>query len=339
MLQLKKTVITISIALLLVIAAAAFGYLDLIRYGHRPVGNGAGRRLVTVEPGVGFSVVTDRLAKAGFVRLPWRFKLLARLKGYDKRIKAGEYFLSALQSPIEILETMVAGKVYLRKLTVPEGFNLEQIAALVDSRQFASGKDFIAAAHDARLLQELKLDADSFEGYLFPDTYFFPGSITVRQIIATMFRRFRQVIRPEWLDRAGELSLSVHQVVTLASMIEKETGDPRERPIISSVFHNRLKKRMRLASDPTVIYGIDDFDGNLTRRHLKDPHPYNTYQHKGLPPGPIANPGAASIEAALYPADTLYLYFVSKKDRTHQFSANIRDHNRAVRKYQLRRRK
>ena len=152
-----------------------------------------------------------------------------------------------------------------------------------------------------------------------------------------MVKRFRSIFTPEFNNQAKKLNLSIHQVVTLASIIEKETGAPFERPIISSVFHNRLRKRMRLESDPTVIYGIKNFDGNITRKHLSEQTPYNTYQIRGLPPGPIANPGLKAIEAALFPEDTNFLYFVSKRDRTHKFSTNIADHNRAVRKYQLRR--
>jgi UPF0755 protein len=150
-----------------------------------------------------------------------------------------------------------------------------------------------------------------------------------------MVNRFHSVFSEEWKKRAAELGFTVHKIVTLASIIEKETGSPKERPLIASVFHNRLKKRMRLESDPTVIYGIKNFNGNLTRKDLKTATPYNTYKISGLPPGPIANPGKASLEAALYPANTNFLYFVSKNDTTHKFSTNLRDHNRAVRKFQL----
>jgi len=179
------------------------------------------------------------------------------------------------------------------------------------------------------------LDTDTFEGYLFPDTYYFPKEAGVEKIISTMVERFRAVFVPEWRERAIQLGFTVNQIVTLASIIEKETGTPFERALISSVFHNRLKKKMRLESDPTVIYGIKDFNGNLTRKDLKTVTPYNTYQIRGLPAGPIANPGRASLEAALYPEDTSFIYFVAKKDSTHHFSTNLKDHNRAVRKYQL----
>jgi len=161
----------------------------------------------------------------------------------------------------------------------------------------------------------------------------------MEQIISTMVNRFRSVFSTEWALRAKELGFTVDQIVTLASIIEKETGAAFERPIISSVFHNRLKKKMRLESDPTVIYGIKNFDGNLTRKHLGTLTPYNTYKIKGLPAGPIANPGRAALEAALYPEKTVFLYFVSKRDTTHYFSTNLKEHNQAVRKYQLRRKK
>ena len=164
-----------------------------------------------------------------------------------------------------------------------------------------------------------------------------PKNILPEDLIGAMVKRFREVFLPEWTLRAKALKMSVHQIITLASIIEKETGAAFERPLISSVFHNRLKKGMRLSSDPTVIYGIRNFNGNLTRKDLETVTPYNTYRIKGLPPGPIANPGIDSIKAALYPAETDYLYFVSKKDATHQFSTNLKDHNRAVRQYQLRR--
>jgi UPF0755 protein len=195
--------------------------------------------------------------------------------------------------------------------------------------------EFISSATDSSFVREEGIDAETFEGYLFPDTYYFSKDVTSEKIISAMVKKFRSVFTSTYKEQAKKLGLSIHRAVTLASIIEKETGDPEERSVISSVFHNRLKKKMRLESDPTVIYGIKDFDGNIKKRHLKTSTPYNTYQIPGLPPGPIANPGKKAIEAALFPADTDFLYFVSKKDNTHMFSTNIRDHNKAVRKYQL----
>jgi len=240
-------------------------------------------------------------------------------------------------SPAEILEKLVKGDVVLYRLTIPEGYTMRQIADLVGESGVAGRDVFLKALSNRQLIAAQNIDAQSFEGYLFPDTYFFPKDVSAEKIISAMVSRFRTAMTSRRLERAQELGLSVHEVVTLAAMIEKETGAAEERPVISSVFHNRLKRGMRLESDPTVIYGIEDFDGNLTRKHLAEQTPYNTYRIKGLPAGPIANPGEAAIEAALYPADTGYLYFVARKDGTHQFSTNIRDHNRAVAKYQLNR--
>jgi UPF0755 protein len=225
----------------------------------------------------------------------------------------------------------------LYKLTVPEGYNQDQIAALVASAGFTSAEVFLKACTDPHLIQSKGIAAKDLEGYLFPDTYYFPRPAAPETIISAMVQNFWSVFTDEMKKRADQMNLSIHKTVTLASIIEKETGVATERPLISSVFHNRLKKRMRLESDPTVIYGIEDFDGNLTRKHLKTYTPYNTYRIKGLPPGPIANPGKEAIEAALYPAESDYLFFVSRKDRTHHFSTNLSDHNKAVRRYQLRR--
>jgi UPF0755 protein len=216
---------------------------------------------------------------------------------------------------------------------------MHQIAEAIEQQGIGSKTEFMQFATSPASALSFKIAADTLEGYLFPDTYFFPKGMSAESLAASMVERFENQFLPEWRVRADELKLSIHEVVTLASIIEKETGEASERPIISSVFHNRLKKNMRLESDPTVIYGIEDFDGNITRKHLKTATPYNTYTMKGLPPGPIANPGGASIQAALYPAKTDFLFFVSRKDRTHQFSTTIDEHNAAVRKYQLKRRR
>lgn len=200
-----------------------------------------------------------------------------------------------------------------------------------------SAEAFLQAASDPGLIESLGIEGYPFEGYLFPETYNFPKGVTAEQIIKKMVDHFRSVFTPAWTERAHAMGFTIHQVVTLASIVEKETSKPEERPLIASVFLNRLKRRMRLESDPTVIYGIKDFDGNLTRKDLRTMSPYNTYRIKGLPPGPIANPGRASIEAVLYPSEEPYLYFVSKNDGSHHFSPTLREHNRMVRRYQLRR--
>jgi UPF0755 protein len=335
---LKKFLRLTAIAIVLIMGGITAFFLQLQHYAETPANQQAADTVVTISAGQSFNMTTAALTKSHIIKHPFKFKIVARLKGYDKRLQAGEYQLSASMSPIQILQKMVNGEVKLYRLTVPEGLNLYQIADLVDKVGLATKSSFIAAATNAKFAHQQGLDAETFEGYLFPETYFFPKNTTSKTIISTMVSRFRQIFNPSWQKRAQQLRFSVHQIVILASIIEKETGAPFERPLISSVFHNRLNKKMRLESDPTVIYGLKNFDGNLKRKHLEAPTPYNTYKRSGLPAGPIANPGKDSLEAALYPADTKYVYFVSRKDQTHQFSTNFEDHNRAVRKYQLRRR-
>jgi UPF0755 protein len=227
----------------------------------------------------------------------------------------------------------------LYRVTIPEGYNLKQIAQAIETSGLATYDHFLQAATDPEFARKKGIPADTFEGYLFPDTYLFPRNTNPHRIITAMADRFEGIFTPRWETRAQQLGFSVHQIVTLASMIEKETGDPSERPIISSVFHNRLRKKMRLESDPTVIYAIADFNGNLTRKHLQTYTAYNTYKIFGLPPGPIASPGQKALKAALYPADTNFLFFVAKRDGTHHFSTTISGHNKAVRKYQIRRKR
>ncbi len=311
-------------------------FLDLLVYADKSANTNNLKKVIVILPGQNLSTIAKYLNNTGIIKNPVKFKLLARIKGCDKKIKAGEYLLSSSMSPIQILGTMASGKVRLYKITIPEGYYLEQVASIIAKAKLGTEEDFLRAATDSSLVHKHGIKAETFEGYLFPETYYFPKNITPEKIIAAMVERFRLIFNRKWEKRAKDLNLSIHQVVTLASIIEKETGVSLERPVISSVFHNRLKKRMRLESDPTVIYGLKNFDGNITRKHLAAQAPYNTYRIKGLPPGPIANPGSKAIEAALYPADTDFLYFVSKKDKTHKFSRNIKDHNKAVKKYQLR---
>jgi len=329
----------------LIVAAAVAAFLLLIwqgvgfyRYAHRPAGSGT-EEIFTVTRGEKFIALAARLEASGIIAHASKFRLLAELRGVDKKLKAGEYRLTAAMTPMEVQDVLVSGKSRLYRLTIPEGFTLRQIAAEVATRGLGQADKFIALATSPAYVATLHIEAKTLEGYLFPDTYYFAKSASEDTIIRTMVARFNEEFSPEWRRRAKQLHRSVHEIVTLASIIEKETGVPSERPIIASVFQNRLRKGMRLESDPTVIYGIPNFDGNIKRVDLRTPTPYNTYKIRGLPPGPIANPGREAIKAALYPAKTDYLFFVAKKDNTHHFSTNIRDHQNAVRKYQLRHRK
>ena len=325
--------------LLMIMAGAAIGIYDMTRYADMVDATHGDAHTVTIAPGESFRATARKLNDLGLIQSPLKFRLFARFSGVHRKIKAGEYQLYGSMSPRQILNTLVEGKVRLYRVTIPEGYTLRQISQTVAQAGFGDAEAFYRLATDPAIVREQQLGEQSLEGYLFPDTYYFPKEFPQSKIIAAMTKRFRDDISDAWLVRMDTLGLSLHQVVTLASIIEKETGDPTERPLIASVFHNRLKKGMRLETDPTVIYGIKDFDGNLTRKHLRTPTPYNTYVIKGLPPGPIASPGHAALEAALYPAETDYLFFVSRKDRTHQFSSNLKDHQKAVRKYQLRRKR
>lgn len=246
---------------------------NLFEYASRSSGDDISEMTFTVLPGQAFSTIADNLHQAAIISETRKFKLFARLKGYDKRVKAGEYSLSSVLSPKQVLEIMVSGKVALHRVTIPEGYNLYQIAALVTEAGLIDTPQFIQATTGSATVKSLGVDAESLEGYLFPDTYHFPKGLPAKKIARTMVNRFEEVFLSEWHDRAQQMNWSVHQVVTLASIIEKETGAAFERPLIASVFHNRLAKNMRLSSDPTVIYGIKDFDGNLTRKHLSTPTP------------------------------------------------------------------
>lgn len=312
-------------------------WIDLQYFARRPAGSEDTPVVVSVVSGQSLSRVADELSRHGIISSGFRFRLIAHLRGEDKQLKVGEYALTSTMTPLQVLDALVRNKVLLHRLTIPEGFNHAQIAAEIARLELGDAAAFRSLVNDPSLAAGLGHRVASLEGYLFPDTYYFPKGVSARKIIETMVGHFNAQLSQAWRQRSEQLNLSVHQVVTLASIIEKETGDPRERPLISSVFHNRLKKKMRLESDPTVIYGLKDFDGNLTRNHLLTPSAYNTYLIAGLPPGPIANPGRAAIEAALFPVQSDFLYFVSKQDGTHSFSKTYREHSAAVRKYQLRR--
>lgn len=326
-----------------VLAAGAVGllaalvllvYFDLKQFADTVGGTGVDEQHLTVPAGQPLAVTAEALQRRQLIRSAIKFRMLARLEGYDRRIKAGEYTLKSSMSPRDILERMSKGLVRLHRLTIPEGLTLSQIAGQIEKAGLAQAADILQRANDPAYVRAKGIAASSLEGYLFPETYFFPRSVTADGVITAMLQAFRAAFPPEWQQRALELGLTVHEAVTLASIIEKETGDPSERPLISSVFHNRLKRGMRLETDPTVIYAIPDFDGNLTRKHLETPTPYNTYLIRGLPPGPIASPGKEALKAALFPAQTDFVFFVSKNNGTHQFSSNLADHQRAVRHYQ-----
>jgi UPF0755 protein len=293
------------------------------------------RRQVVIPKGAAFKGVVRILDQEGLLRSPTGFHLMARLMGVTERVQAGEYELSTIMPPTIILHKLVTGDVMKYRITIPEGYSVRQIASYLQEEGIIEDQEqFIAKAFSADFAAGIGVEAKGLEGYLFPDTYLLPKGVSPGDIIKTMVGKFKQVYGPDFAQRAAELGMTDRQVVTLASIVEKETGVSEERPLISAVFHNRLKRGMPLCSDPTVIYGIPNFDGNLRKRDLEQWTPYNTYLKKGLPPGPIANPGKSSLVAALYPAPVQYLYFVSRNDGSHYFSTTLREHNEAVWRYQ-----
>ncbi|HEY2988385.1 MAG TPA: endolytic transglycosylase MltG [Candidatus Binatia bacterium] len=289
---------------------------------------------VKVERGEPFSSVVNKLKETGALPNDRLFSLWARMWKLDTKIHWGYYRFDAPVAPATLLGQMVLGKGLFYKVTIPEGLKLREIADALEEAGIAKKEKLLAEAVNPELLSELGFEETGIEGYLFPDTYYFPPEATEGDILTAMVEQFHVVFDPMMRQHAHASDLTPHEILTLASVIEKETGDEAERPLVSAVFHNRLKMKMPLQSDPTVIYGLETPSNNLTRKDLKNRSPYNTYRIKGLPPGPICNPGLSSLKAALFPADVPYIYFVSRNDGSHVFSVNLKDHNEAVRLYQ-----
>ena len=297
---------------------------------------GAAEVAFEVEPGDTLVRVATKLQNAGLVRDARIAEWWARLRGLAPRLRAGEYGLSPAMSPERIFEQIASGQVLTHPVVVPEGFTMAQIAERLAAERLADAHAFTAVCTDPEFARELSLPGPTLEGYLFPETYRFPRRLDPREIARAMVAQFFEAWRP-LAPEAERRGLALGEVVTLASIVEKETGAPDERPLIASVFANRLARGMRLESDPTTIYGIPDFDGNLRRSDLEnDSNPYNTYRIAGLPPGPIANPGLASLRAVVEPAESQYLYFVSRNDGTHVFSRSYSEHLAAVNRHQRR---
>ncbi|MBN2466710.1 MAG: endolytic transglycosylase MltG [Deltaproteobacteria bacterium] len=289
--------------------------------------------VVTLPSGATLTSVIRLLKDNGIIREPIVFGLLARWRGLETAIKSGEYQLSTRMFPNQVLNKLIRGEQIKYSITIPEGLDIAQTAALFERIGLADAAKFYQTATDPSFIAALDMQGDTLEGYLFPDTYKFIRGIGEKNIIRRMVRRFNAVYDEQLRKREKELNLTRNEVITMASMIEKETAAAYERPLISAVFHNRLKTNMRLQCDPTVIYGLETFSGRLTKKDLRTYTPYNTYLITGLPPTPIANPGLASIQAVLYPDPVDYLYFVSKNNGTHYFSTTLAEHNEAVASY------
>jgi UPF0755 protein len=290
---------------------------------------------VFFSKGSSLAQIASLLEEKGIVRNARTFRWFARWKGKANRLQAGEYQFDTGVTPAQVLDKLVRGDRLIRRLVIPEGYTFQQIAQAMQAAGIAPASEVQKYFRDPKLLGKLGFSAVSLEGYLFPAAYEYDPATTAEGLLTQMIEHFKKSLDPGLRERALQIGWSLPQVVTLASIIEKETGQGSERPVISSVFHNRLKIGMPLQSDPTVIYGLTNFDGNIRKADLSNPHPYNTYVHVSLPPGPIASSGKDSLKAALYPAQTNYLFFVSKGDGSHVFAASLAEHQANVVRYQL----
>lgn len=330
-----RRIISFSLLLVLLIGLGLVLYITAQKLLFEPRDPSVTATLIfDTETHPGLSGIAQGLEKEGFIRSGFSFRMLARFQKKDTLIKAGEYELSPAMTPQEILNKMVRGEMRERRATIKEGMTIKEIGGVLQSAGILDAQSFYSAAYDRELLASEGISAASFEGYLFPDTYNFRRNAPARRVISAMHEEFKKHWNADWVQRASILGMPIHEIVTLASIIEKESGNFDEQPVISSVLHNRLRKKMRLQADPTVIYGIKDFNGNITKQDLLTATPYNTYVIDGLPPGPISNPGFTALKAALYPADTNFLYFVGNGAGRHIFSETLGQHNDAVNVYQ-----
>lgn len=346
----QKSGLKSSAALLWVIAICIFSLIMAIvsimyikKSVTTPLSRIANPKIINIPKGSDLKTVSSILKGDGIIKDTMAFNLLAKYKSAEGNLKAGEYQLSPDMPPLQILNLILEGKVYQYPVTIPEGYNIFEIASLLNKKGLAEREKFVLLAFNRDFIESLGIEANNLEGYVFPDTYYIHKDMDESVIIKKMVDTFRKTVLSEITDEYQKKGLTMHQIITLASLIEKETGNEGEKPIISAVFHNRFKKRMRLQCDPTVIYalllkGLKEkkiiYDGNIRKEDLSIDSPYNTYRYAGLPPGPIANPGKSSIHAAMHPSVSKYIYFVSKNDGSHHFSSTIEEHNRAVRIYQ-----
>ncbi len=332
-----KLTLAVTALLLVAILFAGFGFFfRTALQAYQP--QNTARVIVEVDRGQGPPSISRQLESLQIVRDQRIFLYYGKLRGSWTKIKAGEYELSPSMTPNQIFDILASGISVSRPFLVREGENMYDVAEMIQAKGFGPKERFLKLARDPTFIASLGLEPPpkTLEGYLFPDTYLLQRKATQEEILRAMVKRFSVAWGPNEEQKAKELGLTRDQVITLASIVEKETGAPEERPIIAGVFHNRLSKKMKLQSDPTTIYGIwNRYHGNLHKSDLLDANPYNTYSVAALPIGPISNPGIDAIHATLNPAVHHYLYFVSKNDGTHLFTSTYEEHVKGVGKFQL----
>jgi UPF0755 protein len=329
------------LALVVVVLAIGAVLAGSVVWGrlHEPYkGYAAAEQFVEVPPGSGTTDIGRRLVANGVVRDLFIFRAALYARGGSRTLKAGEYRFADPMSAAQVVDTLARGDVYARRITFPEGLTIIDMAKIYESRGLGTAAAFVKAAGDPSAIADLDPAAPDLEGYLYPETYALPRGMPASKLTAMMVARFRAAYTKDLQEQAAVQGLTTRQIVTLASLVEKETGQEPERPLVAAVYRNRMKLGMGMQADPTVIYALQKagrYNGNIRRDDLAFDSPYNTYKYPGLPPGPIASPRKASLQAALAPADVPFIYFVSRNDGTHVFATTLAEHNRNVRQFQI----
>jgi len=333
--NLKKT---LKSALMFTVVVFIFGSSLFLWEYHHPRDLFSTKTTFEVKKGNSASMIAQQLEKENIIKKKWPFLLAYKVFFPKQNLIAGEYEFNPPLSLKQVLRKLIKGEIKLHPVTIPEGLTLKETAELLSQKYGMNKKQLLHHAKNTQLIDSLDSEAQDLEGYLYPETYHISKNTTEEELIKNMVNQFKITFDHPWRNRAREMGMKIREVVTLASLIEEETSIPEEKPLVSSVFHNRLKQGMKLDCDPTIIYALKkkgEYQGRLRTKDLKLDSPYNTYLHSGLPPGPISNPGRESLKSALSPSDTDYLYFVSKNDGTHKFSSSFKEHQKAVIKYQI----
>ena len=331
-----KKVALFLVVLFLAVGAAAWVVYSRVQQPYR--GYREVEQYVEVPPGSSTRAIGDRLIAAGVVRDSLTYRLALWMSGRARSLKAGEYRFDQRMTPLDVIGKLARGEVFVITLTFPEGQNISEMSAIYASHGLGGKLEFAEAAKNASLIHTIDPAARTLEGYLFPETYALSRKSDAAKLVKLMIDRFERILTPELRRATEDRGLSIHQLVVLASLVEKETARNDERPMVAAVYLNRFRIGMALQCDPTVIYALTregKYTGNLRRDDLEFDSPYNTYKYPGLPPGPIASPGKASLEAVIHPADVEHLYFVSRNDGSHEFASTLAEHNQNVKKFQV----